>query len=69
MNIPPEQRAALLRFAEFESKQFDGKEDVDLMMLQVAWFKFAERNPTRFACIMRAALELYAPEGQKVPHG
>jgi hypothetical protein len=61
MNLPEPQRQALLRFAEFESKRFDDKDDVELMMLQLAWFMFSDREPERWKRAMVAASSLYDP--------
>jgi hypothetical protein len=35
MNIPEEQRQALLRFAEFQSKALEAADDTTLMMTQL----------------------------------
>jgi hypothetical protein len=63
MNIPEEQRQALLRFAEFQSKRLEAADDTTLMMTQLALYKLYERDPERVTRIIAGALSIYGIEG------
>lgn len=57
--LPEEQRQALLRFADFESKQLEAADDTQLMMMQLALYKLFERDPVRVTKIIAGALAIY----------
>jgi hypothetical protein len=56
--IPKEQFDALMRFADFESKQFDGREDAYLLMAHLAWLLWVERNQARASSILLATSKM-----------
>jgi hypothetical protein len=58
MNLPEEQRRALLRFAEFQSKALEAADDTTLMMTQLALYKLYERDPVRVGRIIAGALAI-----------
>jgi len=60
--LPEEQRQALLRLAEFESKRIEEAPDVSIMMMQLALYKLFERDPKRVARIIAGALTIYGAE-------
>ena len=55
MKLPEKHRKALLRFAEFESKAIEDKDDTTLLMLHVALALLAKRDPRRVARIVAGA--------------
>lgn len=62
MNLPEDQRRALLRFAEFQSIQLGESDDTTLMMMQLAFYKLFDRDPVRVAKIIAGALSIYGGE-------
>jgi len=62
LKMTEEQRQALLRFADFQSKQLEATDDTTLMMMQIALYKLYERDPARVAKIVGAALTVYGAE-------
>jgi hypothetical protein len=65
--MPEEQRQALLRFAEFQSKQLEAADDVTLMMTQLALYKLFERDPVRVGKIIAGALAIYGGPDEARP--
>jgi hypothetical protein len=60
--LPEEQRQALLRFADFESRRLEQAEDSAILMMQLALYKLFERDPARVARIIGGALSVYGAE-------
>jgi hypothetical protein len=58
--LSEQQRQALLRFADFESKRLEKTSDETLMVFQLALYKLAERDPDRVARILNGALTVYS---------
>lgn len=59
LTLTEEQRQALLRFADFQSKQLESADDTQLMMMQLSFYKLYERQPERVAKIIAGALTVY----------
>jgi hypothetical protein len=60
--LPEEQRQALLRFADFESKKLEAADDTAILMMQLALYKLFERDPKRVAGIIAGALSIYGAD-------
>jgi hypothetical protein len=60
--LPEDHRQALLRFAEFESKNLEKADDTTIMMIQLSLYKLFERDPDRVIRIIGAALTIYGAE-------
>jgi hypothetical protein len=65
--LPEEQRQALLRFADFQSKQLESADDATIMMMQLALYKLFERDPVRVTRIIVGALSVYGIEDGHAP--
>jgi hypothetical protein len=55
MEIPEEQRQALLRLVEFKAREIEGADDVTLVVLYAALAICAGRNAKRFATVFTGA--------------
>jgi hypothetical protein len=58
--LSEEQRQALLRLAEFESRRVEAAPDATILMMQLALYKLFERDPKRVARIIGGALAIYS---------
>ncbi len=55
------QRQALLRFADFESRRIEERDDTTLLVLHLALHQLAKRDPARIARIVAAASAVAEP--------
>jgi hypothetical protein len=58
MELSAEERAAILRFVDFEVTKLEAAEDEMLMILHAALYRLNERDPKRMARLLAAASSL-----------